>query len=124
MTLRLDGILTGLIALLVAALLACAPAGAKGASGGYQLFEATVPGDSQAIQLASLENFNHHAKIAPECCNATKGGLCSFHGDTLVLTDGGLLPIRDLRPQMSVWSRDADTGAMDCYYFYYFYCHY
>ena len=47
--------------------------------------------------------------------DAPKGGagLCSFHGGTLVLTDTGLLPIRDLRPQMSVWSRDADSGAMD-----------
>ncbi|WP_246100919.1 hypothetical protein [Palleronia caenipelagi] len=75
MTLRLKTFFTGLIALLTAALLACAPAGAKTASGGYQLFEPVTLADQHAIQLASLENFDYHAKIAPECCKATKGGV-------------------------------------------------
>ncbi len=43
---------------------------------------------------------------------ATARGLCSFHGDTLVLTDGGLLPIRDVNTNMSVWSRNPANGDM------------
>ena len=42
--------------------------------------------------------------------NAT--GVCSFHGDTLVLTESGLLPIRDVTTAMSVASRDPATSAM------------
>jgi hypothetical protein len=44
--------------------------------------------------------------------NATNMGVCSFHGDTLVLTDTGLLPIRDVNTEMSVWSRNPANGAM------------
>ncbi|WP_299632600.1 polymorphic toxin-type HINT domain-containing protein [uncultured Roseobacter sp.] len=36
---------------------------------------------------------------------------CSFHGDTLVLTDVGMIPIRDIRVgEHRVWSRDEYTG--------------
>ncbi|TRD14441.1 hypothetical protein [Palleronia caenipelagi] len=84
MTLRLKALFTGLIALLMAALFACAPAGAKTASGGYQLFKPVTLADQCAIQLASFENFNQHAKIAPECCNAPKGGTTGAKGS---LTD-------------------------------------
>ena len=40
-------------------------------------------------------------------------GLCSFHGDTQVLTSGGYSPIKDLEAGMSVWSRNDQTGQMD-----------
>ncbi|KZL15776.1 polymorphic toxin-type HINT domain-containing protein [Pseudovibrio sp. Ad37] len=43
---------------------------------------------------------------------ASNRGWCSFHGDTLVATDEGLLPIRDVTTEMSVASRDPMTGAM------------
>lgn len=75
MTLRLQTFLTGFLALLTAALLALASAGAKPASGGYQLFEQAVPEHQHTIQLAALGNFDYHAKIAPECCNATNSAL-------------------------------------------------
>lgn len=77
MTLRLHTFLTGLLALLTAALLALAPAGANPASGGYQLFEPVASEHQADIQLASLKNFDYHAKIVLECCNApnrTVGG--------------------------------------------------
>jgi hypothetical protein len=67
----------------------------------------------EANQLASLESFGFYQKHASECCNATNRGVCSFHGDTLVALEGGdLLPIRDVRPQMSVVSRDPVTGEI------------
>ena len=75
MTLRLQSFLTGFLALLTAALLALAPAGANLTSGGYQLFEPVSLEHQHAIQLASLGNFDHFAKVAPECCNAPNGGL-------------------------------------------------
>jgi hypothetical protein len=40
-------------------------------------------------------------------------GACSFHGDTLVKTSDGYLPIRDLRAgKHQVWSRDQNTQTM------------
>ncbi|MGY4751936.1 polymorphic toxin-type HINT domain-containing protein [Pannonibacter sp. Q-1] len=44
--------------------------------------------------------------------NKGSKGLCSFHGDTLVLTDGGLLPISDVNTSMTVWSRNPVNGDM------------
>lgn len=43
---------------------------------------------------------------------ATNRGVCSFRADTLVLTDGGLLPISDVNTNMSVWSRNPANGDM------------
>jgi hypothetical protein len=43
------------------------PAPGKTRVGGYQLFEPVSLARQHAIQLASLDNFDHHAKIAPEC---------------------------------------------------------
>ena len=37
---------------------------------------------------------------------------CSFHGDTLVLTNTGLKPISNVDEGDLVWSRDATTGGM------------
>lgn len=74
MILRLQTFLAGLLALLVAALLALGPASANPASGGYQLFEPVALEHQQHIQLSSLGNFDYHAKIASECCNATNRG--------------------------------------------------
>jgi len=38
-------------------------------------------------------------------------GLCSFSGDTLVVTRNGYLPIRDIKPGVDeVWARDEYTG--------------
>lgn len=71
MTLRFQTFLTGLLALLAAALLALTPASANPASGGYQLFVPAASEHQHDIQLASLGNFDYFAKIASECCNAT-----------------------------------------------------
>lgn len=71
MTLRLPPLLAGLLALLVSAFLALAPASAKPTSGGSQLFETVALEHQHHIQLASLENFDYFAKTASECCNAT-----------------------------------------------------
>ncbi|EEE35103.1 putative filamentous hemagglutinin [Rhodobacteraceae bacterium KLH11] len=70
MILRLQSFFAGLLAVLTAALLALGAAQAKPASGGYQLFEPVALEHQHAIQLASLENFDYHAKVASECCNA------------------------------------------------------
>lgn len=70
MILRLHTFLAGCLTLLLAALLALAPVGAKPASGGYQLFGGAASGHQADISLAALENFDYFAKIAPECCNA------------------------------------------------------
>ncbi len=74
MILRLQSLFAGLLAVLTAALLALVPASANPASGGYQLFEPVALEHQQHIQLASLGNFDYHAKIASECCNATNRG--------------------------------------------------
>ena len=44
--------------------------------------------------------------------DAPSRGMCWFHGETLVLTDGGLLPISDVNTNMSVWSRNPANGDM------------
>ncbi|MDO5658166.1 MAG: polymorphic toxin-type HINT domain-containing protein [Paracoccus sp. (in: a-proteobacteria)] len=44
--------------------------------------------------------------------NQSRTRACSFHGDTLVLTEAGLLPIRDVTTTMSVWSRDNATDRV------------
>ena len=75
MILRLQSFFAGLLALLVAALLALAPAGANPTSGGYQLFEPVALEHQQHIQLASLGNFDYHAKTASECCIAINNAL-------------------------------------------------
>lgn len=76
MILRLHIFLAGCLALLLAALLAIAPVGAKPASGGYQLLGGAASGHQADIPLSALGNFDYFAKIAPECCNApnTAGG--------------------------------------------------
>ena len=79
MILRLQTFLTGLLALLTAALLALAPASANPASGGYQLFGGAVSGYQADIQLASLGNFDYFAKVASECCNAPNTGAGGFY---------------------------------------------
>jgi RHS repeat-associated protein len=55
----------------------------------------------------ALERFitKHQARFPPSTC--------SFDGDTLVKTDNGFSPIRDLRIGDSVWARDEYTGDMD-----------
>lgn len=70
MTLRLQSFFAGLLALLVAVLLALGSSSAKPASGGYQLFEPIALEHQHHIQLASLGNFDYFAKVASECCNA------------------------------------------------------
>ncbi|EEE35281.1 hypothetical protein RKLH11_3957 [Rhodobacteraceae bacterium KLH11] len=74
MILRLQSFFAGLLAVLTAALLALGAAQAKPASGGYQLFEPVALEHQHAIQLASLGNFDYHAKVASECCNAPNKG--------------------------------------------------
>ncbi len=78
MTLRLQPFFAGLLALLTAALLALGSASAKPASGGYQLFEPVALEHQHDIQLSSLGNFDYHAKIASECCNAPNRTLTPF----------------------------------------------
>ncbi len=69
--LNMRAILVSFIAVLTATVLAVlAPASANPMSGGYQLFEPVALDHQADIQLASLENFDYHARIAPECCNA------------------------------------------------------
>ena len=43
-------------------------------SGGYQLFEPVVHGVADDNPLIALEDFDHFAKVAPECCNAPNRG--------------------------------------------------
>ena len=74
MILRLHTFLTGLLALLLAALQAFAPVDAKPASGGYQLFGGVASEHQAVISLAALGNFDYFARIAPECCNAPNTG--------------------------------------------------
>lgn len=42
---------------------------------------------------------------------AAEASRCSFHGDTLVLTNSGMVPIRDINIGDLVWSMDDNTGA-------------
>jgi hypothetical protein len=87
MILRLHTFLVGCLALLLAALLALAPVGAKPASGGYQLLGAAASGHQADSPLAALGNFDYFAKIAPECCNAPNRTLTQI--DTPIdLTNG------------------------------------
>lgn len=45
--------------------------------------------------------------------DVTNSGICSFAGDTLVVTDNGYMPIRDIRAQRDkVWARDELTGTV------------
>ena len=44
---------------------------------------------------------------------AAETSRCSFHGDTLVVTKDGRVPIRDIRVGDLVWSMDDNTGAAD-----------
>ncbi|MFK8082285.1 MAG: polymorphic toxin-type HINT domain-containing protein, partial [Granulosicoccus sp.] len=45
--------------------------------------------------------------------DSTNGGICSFAGDTLVVTDSGYKPIKDIVSQQDkVWARDEYTGKM------------
>ncbi|EEE35379.1 conserved hypothetical protein [Rhodobacteraceae bacterium KLH11] len=76
------------MAVLTAALLALGAAQAKPASGGYQLFEPVALEHQHAIQLASLGNFDYHAKVASECCNATNKGLLPDRYDLDAEIDG------------------------------------
>lgn len=61
-----------ILQLFAAFLLAAVSASANPASGGYQLFGGATSAHQADIQLTSLENFNHQAKIASECCNDPK----------------------------------------------------
>lgn len=74
MTLRLYTILTGLLALITAALLALAPANANPTSGGYRLFEPVASEHQVDIQLASLGNFAPRPETASEYANAPNRG--------------------------------------------------
>ena len=43
--------------------------------------------------------------------DVTNGGTCSFAGDTLVLTEAGKIPIRDIKAGMDrVWAKDEHSG--------------
>ncbi|MCP5205943.1 MAG: hypothetical protein H7A01_01950 [Hahellaceae bacterium] len=58
----------------------------------------------------ALENSFEKFLIKREAKLAT--GTCSFHGDTLVKTNMGFSPIRDLRAGDQVWSRDEASGQV------------
>ena len=46
--------------------------------------------------------------------DATNGGICSFDGNTLVITDSGYKPIKNIQSLHDrVWARDEHTGSMD-----------
>lgn len=77
MILRLQTFLTGLMALLLAALLALGSASANPTSGGYQLFDRAASGISADIQLASLGNFAPLPETASEYAIAPNRGLPS-----------------------------------------------
>lgn len=70
MTLRFQTLMTGIFALLAAALFTLGLAGQNPMSGGYQLFERIASGISADIQLASLENFALPPETALEYVNA------------------------------------------------------
>jgi hypothetical protein len=92
---------------------AFAAVGEKHALGDFAGTQQHVGQNPEAIQLVSLGNFTSSVKSTAECCNAPNRGVCSFAGDTLVLTDGGLLPISNVNTNMSVWSRNPANGDMD-----------
>jgi hypothetical protein len=52
------------------------------------------------------------ARVGRFTGNVPDTNVCSFHGDTLVLTNTGLQPIKDLSTSMSVWSRNPADGEM------------
>ncbi|EEE35464.1 hypothetical protein RKLH11_4141 [Rhodobacteraceae bacterium KLH11] len=99
MILRLQSFFAGLLAVLTAALLALGAAQAKPASGGYQLFEPVALEHQHAIQLASLGNFDYHAKVASECCNAPNKGpritIRDHYEHHKAMTDDLKLQLRD-----------------------------
>ena len=68
---RVQSLLMGLTALLVTLLLGLAPVQANTALGAYQPTSQPALGHQHAISLTALGNFDYHAKIASECCNAT-----------------------------------------------------
>ena len=116
MSLRIQSFLTGVFALIAAMLLALAPASANPASGGYQLFERAASSHQADIQLASLGNFNYHAKTASECCNAPNRtvGLdrlpCCFVAGTPIKTETGYTSIEQLEVGDWVLAQDVETG--------------
>ncbi len=116
MILRLQSLFAGLLALLVAALLALGSASAKPASGGYQLFEPVALEHQQHIQLSSLENFDYHARIASECCNATNrtddfmGGGDFRSGDVVVQHRENVIALGDDVATMGNFRRAPDFG--------------
>lgn len=71
---RLKSLLMGLTALLAILLLGIAPVQANTALEAYQPDHQIVSSDQHAIHLTALGNFDYHAKIASECCNATNNG--------------------------------------------------
>lgn len=50
-------------------------------------------------------------RLAKYCTGKNCDKSCSFHGDTLVLSDAGMIPIRDIHPDdHRVWAKDEVTG--------------
>jgi hypothetical protein len=72
--------------------------------GGAQIASIFLPAGS----IKALKQLKNAGRLP----DAPNRGVCSFHTDTLVLTDGGLLPISDVNTNMSVWSRDPANGDM------------
>lgn len=101
---RLHSLFAGLLVLLTAALLACAPVGAKSASRGYQLFGRGQSGHLAVTSSTSLANFDCLAGIAPECRNAPNNPIVPG-GDFSHEAAGGHFSTRHIERS------DADLGA-------------
>lgn len=121
MTLRLYTILTGLLALITAALLALAPANANPTSGGYQLFEPVASEHQVDIQLTSLGNFAPLPVTAPESSiapNRTDGTYSGGpHRDTSQPIGDGLdshhCPAKNFYQDAPISSADGPAVQMD-----------
>lgn len=85
---------------------------------GEQAFALTfgnfIPGDKLTIKVFKWVYKRGGKKALKAVEKAFKAfrKVCSFHGDTRVLTKSGLLPIRNVTTEMAVWARDAATGEM------------
>ncbi|MEP3244601.1 MAG: polymorphic toxin-type HINT domain-containing protein [Sneathiella sp.] len=69
-------------------------------------------GNAGISAVAMVPGFGQGATATKWTARASRG-VCSFHGDTQVLTSSGYLSIKDLKVGMSVWSRSDQTDQME-----------
>ncbi len=104
---HLKTLFASVLLLITMCLGAFAAAPEKHALGDFEITHLHLDQNPAANNLASLENFDYHAKIASECCNATNKG--ELVGDSFVPRGNGIVKDSTVQLDQNITAANGQT---------------